>query len=53
MFKKPLIIVATAALVATATFSTQAKADPLAGAIIGGVLGAAIGHSAEDRKSVV
>ena len=39
MFKKPLIIASTAALIATATISTQAKAgDPLFGALVGGAL---------------
>src|SRR5688500_13704729 len=50
MFKKPLIIASTAALIATATFSTQAKAgDPIFGALIGGAFGAAIGHAVDGR----
>jgi hypothetical protein len=50
MFKKPLIIASTAALIATATFSTQAKAgDPIFGALIGGAFGAALGHAVDGR----
>lgn len=50
MLKKPLIIASTAALIATATFSTQAKAsDPIFGALIGGAFGAAIGHAVDGR----
>jgi outer membrane lipoprotein SlyB len=50
MFKKPLIIASTAALIATATFSTQAKAgDPIFGALVGGALGATIGHAVDGR----
>ena len=46
MSKKPLIIATTAALVALATVSTKAEAgDPLLGALVGGVFGAAIGNS--------
>src|SRR5436190_124169 len=48
MLKKPLLIASTAALLATATFSTQAKAgDPIFGALVGGALGATIGHAVD------
>ena len=51
MCKKPLLIATTAAaLFATATFSTQAKAgDPIFGALVGGALGASIGHAVDGR----
>lgn len=50
MFKKPLVIASAAALIATATFSTQAKAgDPIFGALVGGALGATIGHAVDGR----
>lgn len=48
MLKQPLVIATTAAALALAGISTQAAAaDPLAGALIGGGIGAAIGHSAD------
>jgi len=50
MLKKPLIIASAAALIATATLSTQAKAgDPIFGALVGGALGATIGHAVDGR----
>jgi hypothetical protein len=45
MFKKPLLIATLASAVGIATLSTQAAAgDPVLGALIGGGIGAAIGH---------
>src|SRR5689334_5857083 len=45
MLKKPLIIATLAATAAIATVSTRANAaDPVLGALIGGGIGAAIGH---------
>lgn len=51
MLKKPLIIASTAAiLMGSATLSTQAKAaDPIFGALVGGALGAGIGHAVDGR----
>src|SRR5436190_21190047 len=50
MLKKPLVIASTAVLLATATLSTQAKAgDPTFGALVGGALGAGIGHAVDGR----
>jgi hypothetical protein len=47
MLKKPLVIASVAAAIGMAGLSTQASAgDPLLGAIIGGGIGAAIGHNA-------
>ena len=46
MLKKPLIVATAAAVVAMATVSTKAEAgDPVLGALVGGVFGAAIGNS--------
>lgn len=46
MLNKSLVVAAIAATVATGTFSTQASAgDPVLGALIGGGIGAAIGHN--------
>ena len=52
MLKQPLVVAAIAALVATATFSPQALAngDPLLGALVGGSIGAAIGHGVNGRN---
>jgi len=45
MLKKPLIIATVTAALAMGAVSTQASAaDPLLGALIGGGIGAAIGH---------
>jgi len=45
MFKKPLLIASLGAVVALAGLSTKAEAaDPVLGALIGGGIGAAIGH---------
>ena len=50
MLKKPLVIASAAALIATATLSTQAQAgDPIFGALVGGALGAGIGHAVDGR----
>ena len=50
MLKKPLVIASIAALIGTATLSTQAKAaDPIFGALVGGALGAGIGHAVDGR----
>jgi hypothetical protein len=51
MLKKPLIIASAAAiLMGLATLSTQAKAaDPIFGALVGGALGAGIGHAVAGR----
>jgi hypothetical protein len=51
MSKKPLIIATAAAvLLGSATLSTQAKAgDPIFGALVGGALGAGIGHAVDGR----
>jgi hypothetical protein len=47
MLKKPLVIATVAATLGMAVISTQASAgDPVLGAIIGGGIGAAIGHNA-------
>ena len=46
MLKKPLLIATATAAVGLATLSTQASAgDPVLGALIGGGIGAAIGHN--------
>jgi hypothetical protein len=48
--RKPLIVAALAATVAVGALSTQAYAnDPLLGALIGGGIGAAIGHNVHGR----
>src|SRR4051812_43774124 len=45
MFKKSMLVAAMAATLGTATLSTTASAaDPVLGAIVGGGMGAAIGH---------
>ena len=50
MLKKPLVIASIAALMGAATLSTQAKAaDPIFGALVGGALGAGIGHAVDGR----
>ena len=50
MLKKPLVIASVAALLGAATLSTQAKAaDPIFGALVGGALGAGIGHAVDGR----
>ncbi|MEP7206041.1 MAG: hypothetical protein ABI920_03815 [Casimicrobiaceae bacterium] len=46
MLKRPVLIATVAATMATAALSTQANAgDPVLGALVGGGIGAAIGHS--------
>ncbi|MEO5702244.1 MAG: hypothetical protein ABIS17_00600 [Casimicrobiaceae bacterium] len=46
MLKRPVLIATVAAAMATAALSTQANAgDPVLGALVGGGIGAAIGHS--------
>jgi hypothetical protein len=48
--KKPLVIATVAAAVAMGTLSTKASAgDPILGALIGGGIGAAIGHNSHSR----
>jgi len=49
--RKPLIVAALAATVAVGTISTQAYAngDALLGALVGGGIGAAIGHNVHGR----
>ena len=48
--KKPILIASLTAVVALGAVSTQARAaDPLLGALIGGGIGAAIGHDVDRR----
>src|SRR5688572_33219601 len=50
MLKKSLVIASVATLMGAATLSTQAKAaDPIFGALVGGALGAGIGHAVDGR----
>ncbi len=50
MLNKPLVVAAIAATVATATLSMEASAgDPVLGALLGGGVGAAIGHNINGR----
>src|SRR5689334_11209124 len=51
MLKKPLVIATLATAVGLAAISTKAEAgDPVLGALIGGGIGAAIGHSANGHN---
>jgi hypothetical protein len=54
MFKKPLLIAATALTLGTTLVSTEASAgDPGLGALLGGAIGAAIGHNVNGHNGAV